>query len=260
MFKATWMWQYKDILNDIDGYVRFLKNNSVTDLYLQFTRQTKYRELYKPLIKELTNNGITAHATSGAPEWAIDGVHVTSFINAVHEYNASATPEESFCRIHLDIEPHNFQDWSTNQDSYITAWESVVNLYTSLTKIPISASVPFWLVKNHPSFYDFMLSKHEHLSIMAYRDVYEGSNGFSGVFEPNVLAGNNLKLPNKVVGGVELGDTSEGSNLTFYDDGIEAMNKMLDRIRYDYSNNPTFKGIAIHHLSVWRMLDEQVNN
>lgn len=256
VFKATWMWSYKDILNDIEGYVRFLKNNSVTDLYIQFTRKVEYRDLYKPLIKELTKNDITAHATSGAPEWTTDNDQVVKFINAVHDYNATATTDETFYNIHLDIEPQTLSDWSNNKDYYINAWKETVELYNSLTNIPISASVPFWLAKNHPEFYEFMITNHSHLAIMSYRDTFEGGNGFDSVFKPNLLVGEELKLPNKVVGGVELVNTSEGSNLTFYDDGVDAMNKMLERVNFEYSSYPTFKGVAIHNLSVWRSLVE----
>lgn len=256
MIKATWMWEYNDILNDIDGYVRFLKNNSVTDLYIQFTMKYGFdRKLYRPLIKELTKNHIVAHATNGAPEWILEYKHVINFISSIHDYNATATTDESFYRIHLDIEPHNFKDWNTNKETYIMAWENIVHLYMALTKIPISASVPFWLAKNHPSFYEMMIAKHEHLSIMAYRDVYYGSNGFCDVFEPNVWAGNILKMPNKVVAGLEVGETSEGKSLTFYDEGLGAMNNMLDQIIFDYGDSPTFRGVAVHNLSVWRKLD-----
>lgn len=255
--KATYMCSHKTILNDIDGYVKFLKKESITDLYLNFTRAEKYREAYKPLVSELQSNGISVHALGGTPDWALDNSGVQSFIDALNAYNTNATPLETISRIHFDIEPHTLADWNINHDTYIEAWKGVIEFYISYAKMPVSVAIPFWYAKNFPELYEFLIKKHEHVTIMAYRDTFEGGNGFDSIFRPNLEAAYELKLPNKVVGAVELVNTPEGPNLTFYDDGLDVMNEMLDRVRWEYFGEPSFKGVAIHHLELWRQMKEE---
>ena len=251
MFKATWMWSYKDILNDQKTYIDFMKKNRITDLYLQFTRKTEYRPQYRDLIRELTKNGITVHATSGAPEWALDTSHIKSFLDAVHEYNNESQSDECFHHIHLDIEPYTLTEWKEDRSNTIDAWEKVVDFYTSYTDIPISVSIPFWLCDDECIFYDFMANNHDHLVIMSYRNTYTGSNGWEAIFEPNISYLENLIHPRSVVGAVETVPSSEGDHISFDSIDVDSMNKMLKTIEYTYYNRKEFKGVAIHDLKHW---------
>lgn len=254
--KAVYAWSYKDILNNIVGYINFLKKNNVTDLYIQFTKNKDYWTDFLILNRIATTNNIKVHATGGEPKWVLDAKYVTEFINAVHEFSTGTTLEGQFSGIHLDIEPYALTECKENKEDVIGFWENIVVYYTSLTDIPISCAVPFWLAKDHTEFYKFMLSKHDHLTIMAYRDTFEVSNGFRAVFEPNLTIANEVKAYKKVVGAVELSNTSEGTNLTFYNDGVEAMENMLNLVNYEYCNNPSFRGVAVHHLGVWKEIAE----
>lgn len=257
MKKATWMWNFTDICQNSDMYVRFMAVQGVTDIYLQFTMSTTFdRSAYRSLIKSLTRNGIRAHATNGASNWVNNQQYALRFLDLVHEYNRTCEIDEMFCGVHLDVEPYTLPEWITNQGELVSRWTSLIKTYASYAEIPVSAAMPFWFHNLGEEFLLAVLNSHDHIALMSYRNIVEGPNSLTTIIQPTLDLMAFYKPYANVIVGMETIPVNEGPMISYCDRNIKDLNLDMRTITRKYNQAPHVAGIAIHSLNGWMALNQ----
>ncbi|MOA05187.1 hypothetical protein D3C78_1247760 [compost metagenome] len=148
------------------------------------------------------------------------------------------------------------KNWKKDQASIVEQWMESVRVwieYSQSIDLPVGAAVPFWLNKiSHPAMgedillSEWMVDKFDYLAIMAYRNDAEQVYDISRV----ILAESDRQKKNVWVG-VELGESTEGPGVSFYDKTVISFvneTKALDKLA---GRHTSFSGIAIHSFDSW---------
>ncbi|WP_433943110.1 hypothetical protein [Paenibacillus sp. SN-8-1] len=259
--KASWLWDTTLIKKSGSTVLNFYKNQSVNVIYLQINRNINI-SYYKTFIRQAAAQGIEVHALDGNSTWALTSqrTQLTTLLKWIENYQASAAENEKFKGIHFDIEPYLLPDWNTNQKSIVSQWQSNV-LYmvqrANDLKLPIAADLPFWLhtIKvpdGTSTLSSWMLKQYNSVTLMSYRDTSNGIfNAAKAILEEGAA------LNKKVFTGVETNNTSEGSTISFYEEGAAYMNQELDKLVLLTSGYASFGGIAVHDYLGWKALVER---
>jgi hypothetical protein len=261
--KATWLWQTTLIASEPDQILAFSKAQRINLLYLKIdtTRTAAY---YQSFIKRAREAGIEVHALGGKGTWALEQnrSQILALVDWVHRYNQTVPAAETISGIHLDIEPHVLPEWKTDKNSIIRQWMGNVDAYLQQAKkdpsLHVGCDIPFWLDKTYlpddpdTTLTEWLIGKHDHVTVMAYRDRVDGSNSISSLV-PNELAMAEA-LGKKIVLAVETKQSSEGDFVTFYEEGKAHMNGELEKLTALLSSHPSYAGTAIHSYEYWKAL------
>ncbi|WP_246021567.1 hypothetical protein [Paenibacillus zeisoli] len=262
--KASWLWDTSLIKQSGSTVLTFYKNQGVNVIYLQINRKLNV-SYYKNFIRQATAQGIEVHALDGNSTWALTSqrTQLTTVLKWIENYQATAATNEKFKGIHFDIEPYLLPDWSTNQKSIVSQWQSNV-LYmvqrANEIKLPIAADLPFWLhtIKvpdGTATLSSWMLKQYNSVTLMSYRDT---SDGIFNVAK--VILQEGVDLGKKVFTGVETNNTSEGDIISFYEEGANYMNQELNNLVTLTSSYTSFAGVAVHDYLGWKTLVESSVN
>ena len=255
MKKYTYMWEYNDMCNLADRYIKFMKIQGITDIYLQLTLKSGFDiSRYRPLIKKLTMNGISAHAMNGASHWVRETGFIYDFLSLVEAYNQGSAPEESFIGVHFDIEPYTLPEWNVYQASLISQWNAIIQEYTevsSLINLPVSAAVPFWFYRLGDDLTQTILNNHDHITVMSYRNTISGANSVVSLLDPLLYTSMAIGGTADIVAGLETVKVNEGPHISFYGSGSDQLRTSIRQLRNMYQNNPVISGIAVHSLTGW---------
>ncbi|MGG1660839.1 hypothetical protein [Brevibacillus sp. NRS-1366] len=261
--KATWIWHTTLIASEPDQIISFSKEQGVNLLYLRIdiSRKPAY---YQAFLKKANEAGIKIHALSGSPAWGLveNRSRIMALVDWVIAYNQAAANGEKFSGIHFDIEPYLLPEWKTDQASVVSQWKENVAAYTERVKqypaLEIGCDIPFWLDKiylpddSSTALSKWLISKHDHVTIMSYRDRVEGPNSISSLVTEEI--GWADELGKKIVLAVETKESSEGNYISFYEEGKAYMDQMLSRLSELMSSHPSFAGTAIHSYEHWTVL------
>lgn len=264
--KATWLWQTTMIASEPDHILSFAQEQGVNLLYLKIdiTRKPAY---YQPFIKKAHAAGVTVHALGGNPNWGLkeNRSKILDLVDWVNAYNQQVSPDEKIKGIHLDIEPYLLPEWKQDQASVMRQWMDNVEAYLARASadptLEIGCDIPFWLDKNpipgNPqlTITEWLIAKHDHVAVMAYRDKAEGSNSISALV-PQELGWAD-ELGKKVLIAVETKQSNEGDFITFYEEGATYMNEELAKLPGLLAQHPSFAGIAIHSYEYWKTLKKE---
>ncbi len=258
--KATWLWNSSMIVNNGAGTLAFLEAKHINKLYLQIDR-TISNDSYRSFIEQATAKGIQVLALDGAPDWAAPKGNrsLDQFLSWMKTYQSSASPNQKFSGVHLDVEPYLYSGWSTNQATTIKRYQDLLTraqIGTSALNLPLEADLPFWFDgTTYKNTYgkgflaEWVIAHTNSVTIMAYRDS-----------APSIidLVKNEMKLAEKynkqIVVGVETAQTSEGLGLSFYEEGEAYMNQELAKVQDYYADSSGFGGLAIHHVGSWERM------
>ncbi|MGG4496504.1 hypothetical protein [Brevibacillus reuszeri] len=264
--KATWIWHTNLITSEPDQILSFSKEQGVNLLYLQMDLSQK-PESYRTFIRKASEAGIKVHALGGSPQWGLEAhrSRIIALIDWVLAYNQTAADEEKFSGIHLDIEPYLLPQWKTDQASVVSQWKANAEAYTSRAQtdpaLEIGCDIPFWLDKvflpddSTTALSKWLIDKHDHVTIMSYRDRVEGSNSITALVTEEIAWAD--ELGKSILLAVETKESHEGNHLSFYEEGKTYMNHMLARLTELMSVHPSFKGIAIHSYEHWVALKNE---
>lgn len=266
--KATWIWHTNLIASEPDQIISFSKEQGVNLLYLQMDLSQK-PEYYRPFIRKASEAGIDVHALGGSPQWGLEAnrPRILALVDWVLAYNQTAGEEEKFSGVHLDIEPYLLPQWKTDQASVVRQWKENVEAYTTHVqkdpRLEIGCDIPFWLDKVYlpdeaepaSAFSKWLISKHDHVTIMSYRDRVEGPNSITALVTEEM--GWADELGKSILLAVETKESHEGNHISFYEEGKRYMSLMLSRLSDLMSVHPSFKGTAIHSYEHWAVLKEE---
>ncbi|WP_054957751.1 hypothetical protein [Paenibacillus dakarensis] len=261
--KATWFWDTPQIKDSTDEILSFASAHEINTFYLQMNRDVR-PEYYKNFIRQATAKHIQVHVLGGSPSWSLatERSRVTTFIDWITDYQASAAPEERFTGIHIDVEPHVLKEWNTDRSSLIYQWQDSIRFLVSgahKLSLPITADIPFWLhtyklPDNSMSMSRWLMSEVDAVAIMAYRD--QAANIYNLAVPEMTEA---AELGKKAIIAVETKASNEGAFITFYEEGSSFMNEQLKLVDAMASRHTSFKGFAIHEYRAWKALVERGN-
>ena len=243
---GTWFWD-KDL--DIDYYLEFAKDNNVNEIYFcDYSISNKTKEL----LEKAYNYDIDIYLLLGEKEWILDREGLDIIINRYIEFQNNNTYKLK--GIHLDIEPHQFNDFSSSRYDYL--YKLVDLVYTNkklYNDIYFSYDIPFWLDdiieydNKNMECYKYIIDYASSVFIMSYRDT--ASSMYDVSKEEIIYAKEN----NKTLYLAAETYSTEGDNVSYYEEGnnymineLESLKKML----------PLNFGIAIHNIKSWANLKD----
>jgi len=264
--KGTWLWQSNLIVTESDEILSFAKKHGVNLLYLKID-PTKKVTYYQPFIKKARAAGIEIEALGGKASWGWkeNRSQIIQLVDWVINYNKAVATSETISGIHLDIEPYILAEWKNEQQNELMKqWMDNVVAYVDYIKknssLLITCDIPFWLDKtpipNDPktSISRWLISKHDSVTVMAYRDRAEGSNSISSIVPPVMTAAD--ALGKKVLIGVETKISNEGDFVTFYEEGNAHMEKELNKLPKLLASYSSYNGVVVHSYEYWKILKE----
>ncbi|QRG65866.1 hypothetical protein [Brevibacillus choshinensis] len=261
--KATWLWHTNLIASEQEEILTFSREQGVNLLYLRID-MTQKPAYYQSFIREARRNGVQVHALAGSPTWGLkdNQNRVLAMVDWVHTYNQRVSADEKFSGVHLDIEPYLLPEWKADPESVIRQWGENAEAYLDLVHqdpaLEVGCDIPFWLDKYampklpNTAFSQWLISQHDHVAIMSYRDQAEGPNSISSLV-PQELGWAD-ELGKKILLGVETKQSGEGNYVSFYEEGTQYMNQEIDKLSELMANHSSYGGIAVHSYEYWKVL------
>ena len=256
--RSTWLWNTSLIKTQPDVILLFLQQKGVKQVYLQVD-QSMPISYYQSFIGKASANNIQVHALDGAPDWASAAgiTKMDTFLNWLQNYQRQTSSSQRFAGIHLDVEPYLYKGWTSNYKGTVLDYQTALTKAKNFAKqqgIVIGADIPFWFDEQSysnkygkGSLAKWVIQNTDIPTVMAYRDLAEGSNGIIALIKNEMQIASTLGKTIAI--GVETGQTTEGSQVTFYEEGEAIMNTELGKVQNAYSGSNYL--FAIHHYQSW---------
>lgn len=260
--KATWLWETSLITKERNEIISFAKKNDVNLIYLQIDKKLP-ADQYRAFIRAANIEKIQIHALGGDPEWAYrrNCDNISELVEWVKNYNRTSSEKERFRGIHVDIEPYLLPEWEERKKIIVRQWMKNMEEFIIQTKedpsLDTSAALPFWLddviipeKSGANRLSEWMIKQLDHVTLMAYRDFAEGSNGIIDIVEHEIKDAD--ALGKAVVIGVETKKMGKEERISFHDEGMAAMTDQLELLHQKMRKHSSFAGVAIHDYVSWR--------
>ncbi|QOS79249.1 hypothetical protein JNUCC31_32145 [Paenibacillus sp. JNUCC31] len=258
--RGTYIWQASEVTDDGgDHILEFAKEQKINWLYVRLDLDQPYSS-YRSFVKRAQAQGIEVHAMGGHPIWGKkeNRPRIQRLIDYVKNYNAESEPNEQFKGIHLDIEPYTLPEWENNRDMLLTEWAANIAYFQEETKkdshLETSADLAVWLDTfplpgRDMSVSEYMISTLDHVSLMAFRNIAEGSNGIASVVSQEMAIAD--RLGKRLLISVEMKENFEGNHISFYDKGAAEMERQLALLPDLLSEYNAYKGNIVHAYDYW---------
>lgn len=258
--RGTYVWQASQVTNDGgDHILEFAKAQNINWLYVRLDLDQPYSS-YRSFVKRAQAQGIEVHAMGGHPIWGKkeNRPRIQRLIDYVKNYNAESEPDERFQGIHLDIEPYTLPEWENDRDTLLTEWAANIAYFHEETKkdsdLETSADLAVWLDTftlpgRNMSVSEYMITTLDHISLMAFRNIAEGSNGIADVVSQEMKIADRLGKPLLI--SVEMKENFEGRHISFYDKGAVEMERQLALLPDLLSEYKAYKGNIVHAYDYW---------
>lgn len=258
--RGTYIWQASQVTNDGgDHILEFAKAQNINWLYVRLDLDQPYSS-YRSFVKRAQAQGIEVHAMGGHPIWGKkeNRPRIQRLIDYVKNYNAESEPDERFKGIHLDIEPYTLPEWENDRDTLLTEWAANIAYFHEETKkdsdLETSADLAVWLDTfplpgRDMSVSEYMITTLDHVSLMAFRNIAEGSNGIADVVSQEMKIADRLGKPLLI--SVEMKENFEGRHISFYDKGAAEMERQLALLPDLLSEYTAYKGNIVHAYDYW---------
>lgn len=215
---------------------------------------------YRSFVKRAKAQGIEIHAMGGHPIWGKkeNRPRIKRLIDYVKNYNAESEPDERFEGIHLDIEPYTLPEWENSRDTLLTEWAANITFFQEETKkdsdLETSADLAVWLDSfalpgKDTSVTEFMIRTLDHVSLMAFRNNAEGSNGIAAVVSQEMEIAD--RLGKRLMISVEMKQNHEGPHISFYEKGAEEMELQLAKLPDLLAEHQAYQGNIVHAYDYW---------
>lgn len=258
--RGTYIWQASQVTNDGgDHILEFAKAQNINWLYVRLDLDQPYSS-YRSFVKRAQAQGIEVHAMGGHPIWGKkeNRPRIQRLIDYVKNYNAESEPNERFKGIHLDIEPYTLPEWEYDRDTLLTEWAANIAYFHDETKkdsdLETSADLAVWLDTlplpgKDMSVSEYMITTLDHVSLMAFRNIAEGSNGIADVVSQEMKIAD--RLGKRLLISVEMKENFEGRHISFYDKGAAEMERQLALLPDLLSEYKAYKGNIVHAYDYW---------
>lgn len=258
---STWLWDASKIVEYPDEIIENLINHDVKLVLLQIdiAVDTKY---YRSFISKATANGIKVEALDGAPQWvAKNGVKLQqTFFDWLNNYQKTASINEGFKGIHLDVEPYELDQYTGNENEILEAYQTLIIKFkrqASKLNLNFGIDIPFWFYGvQYQNKYgtgniaEWLCQHVKFMTIMAYRDIAEGADGIISISAAEMKMFSKYSVKGTIA--VETGRLANPYQfVTFYEEGKNYMDQQLELVYESYKTHPEFNGIAVHYYDSW---------
>lgn len=259
---STWVWNTEDVLSEKEHALNFFNNEKVRLIYLQINRDIP-TDQYVSFIREAKKQHISVFALSGSPKWIESDKIMAEFFKWVTAYQSSVSEDARFDGIQLDIEPYLTKGWKEDYQSTVFYYQralAIADLYSSFLQMPLDIAIPFWFDDrsyNNPfgkgSLLYWVISKADRVTVMAYRDELNGSNGVFNLTKKELAI--TSKLNKKLTVALETKELVNQDSLTFFEEGKGSLNEAIQTLHKEYGTKRSFSGVAVHSYSHWKQLE-----
>jgi hypothetical protein len=239
-------------------------------LYLFFSypfpsEDVQYLQQLAEFLLESHERGIKIEALTGNPTWSLSSEHrhALNWIKAFLEFNQSRHEKERIDGVSLDVEPYLAAEWERDREGTARQY---LELLQKCREVISNYGQEFRLGVAIPAFYIDELSEFEK-AILEWVDYVAVMNYYDTAMALKDKGVPHLKLAEplgkKVVLGVEtqnLVEMGQGSpRNTFYEDGWQEMELLLDELKETFGAYSSFEGYAIHCYYSYRLLQRGRN-
>ena len=240
---AFGVWWWNDKLES-GKYLNFAAENDITEVYYCDSSLNSETLSFISLAKQ---KDMKVYLLAGEKEWLNDKTNLDNLIERYIDFqNQNNSPLSG---IHLDIEPHQFSDFSEKREEYIL---KLIELADYLSKtyntISFDYDIPFWLsdevsfnLETKPA-YKHIIDIANRVFVMSYRDSVEK---IYDVGKEEIEYAESINKPLFLC--VETFST-EGDNVSFFEEGKDYMNQELIDLRKMLKDG---YGISVHHIKTW---------
>jgi|GEM_PF-1015373 len=256
---AVWWWNVNHFFDTAlrDQYLDFLQMNRINEIYLCYPNMDMDRMV--EIVRICQARGMGVSLLSGDCWWIDPDNHgENAVIDEFLEYQSYAPEDAKLLSLHLDVEPHQRDDFSTESDLVLQNYASMVKQVSDVIHASgerIEWDIPFWFdnyTVNDENGKELPLLQHlsnnaDTLCLMSYRD---SAKDILSVSEAEIAVC--LSGDCKVILGIET-HSSEGDHVSFMEEGKHRMYfEMKEVYQILKSRMPKEKyGMAVHYLDTW---------
>ena len=254
--KGVWWWS---VTQPDEVYLNFAKENGVNEIYYS---NSAFDEQVNEFISQANQFDIKVFFLCGEYQWIQNPADFEEVVEQYQTYQNNF--ENKFSGIHLDVEPHQSPEWSgadqSTREQIVTDYLGFVRSATQNQKfsdISFDFDIPFWFDDYVVDFqgerkeaFKFVIDFADRVFVMSYRD--EATRIFDSAKNELLYA----KDQNATLFFcVETALSSEGDDITFFEEGKAVMNAELETLAQLITNECgqdfVNYGISIHHMRTW---------
>ncbi|WP_406615828.1 hypothetical protein ACJA25_00955 [Mycoplasmopsis hyopharyngis] len=245
---GVWQWRIENITIDS---INFLVQNNIKEIYLKVN---EIGQKEKNILQSLKQKGIKIYFLLGNKNFLLDD---TKLITKINDYISFNQKEKLFEGIHLDIEPHQFnQEWKVlekRKELILKFLNLIKKLKNQFPLINFEYDIPFWF-KDQITFDNKTKLLYEHIIDMANRTFFMlyRKQGIKIISLSKQIIEYAKQKDKQIFICVETSKTDE-ENISFYESDKTTM---VDELLVIAQNIPSHFGIAIHHLEAFEKLKE----
>ncbi len=260
---AVWWWnKSKAYPGNREKYLAFLEKNDVNEIYLCWPNFKK--EQLAAFVKAAGKRGIRVSLLSGDASW-IDPENkgADTVIEDFLSYQQSAAQDERLLSLHMDVEPHQREDFWEDQQRVLQDYADFVKKTAKSVREKgerIGWDVPFWFdeftvrddTEEDRLLLEVLAAHADTLCLMSYRD---SAQGVLLCAEKELRIGQQYGC--QVICGVET-HSAEGDHVSFMEEGKGYMYEQCTALYEALSEQQEVGkfGIAIHYLDTWYNLKD----
>ncbi len=236
-----------------DEYLQFAADQGVTEIYYC---DTSFGEDTLDFLVKCKERGIDVYMLDGNYKWLNDSYYRNKLYDKLDAYELFVQEHtDLYAGVHLDIEPHQAFEFSSNRVGMITLLiELMAELKEKYPNISFHYDIPFWLdddvtyLGSVKPAYQHAIDIADSVTVMSYRDTAEG------ILRCAQDEINYAKKVGKQINiSVETGKAEE-DKVTFREEGIKEMEEQLSIVK---TALPKHCGLVIHHVESWKELVEK---
>ena len=239
---GVWWW---NINYEPNIYLPFLKKNGITEIYFEDAR---FSEETSAFIKDANSKNIKVFLLQGLKDWILDHTKLTEIIEKYRIFNKNY-PNTKYSGLHLDVEPHQFDDFQERRVYYLEKYvQFVYEIVKENPDINIDFDVPFWFhdeIKYNGQtkmVYKHLIDNGNRIFIMSYRDTAEA------IVKCAIEELEYAKEKGKMLFLCVETKSTEGEHVSFQEDGKKVMYEELRKL--GNLVNQTY-GVSIHQVKTW---------
>ena len=243
---GVWWWQD----NASSTLLDFAQTNGVDEIYYCDSALDQDTASF---VARANAKGMNVYLLTGECDWILDKSSLDNLLDRYRAYQV-AHPESNLAGVHLDVEPHQLDDFGERRAEYLTLYaEFVYNVVVENPDISFDFDIPFWfddqisLLGDTKPLYQHVFDWANRVFVMSYRDSVDKI--ISCAQDELAYAG---VVGTPIFLSVETKPNDNGS-ITFYQEGkialAEVLNSLDERVIDDF-------GISIHHIESWYQLKE----
>ncbi len=261
---AVWWWDARILKREKEkeAYLEFLKKNSVNTVYLCYPDFPQ--EEMVAFVRLARQQGMSVCLLSGDSSFINkDSAGAREVVEKYLLYQQSVPQDARFEALHLDVEPHQREDFNENRQQILQLYAEYVEETAEIVRgagEKLEWDIPFWFddyrVINSDGEEQDLLSllcdNADTLCLMSYRDT---AQEILAVSEKEIVLC--AETGCKVVCGVET-HSAEGDHVSFMEEGKGEMYVQMGEVYGELCRRMGQKnfGMAVHYLDTWYALKD----